>query len=247
MERGIRLNVKSSLPPLAPLKHQLNLNEDLFVETSKSILLESPLTTVSTLPTLATKPVSFESLQPTSLPSTSSPALLKPTPLLMPTKMEETEKVFVPSKTTMPTVPEKKELNFLLNKNKINKTIKNSEFYKYFLYFLALIVMLYLTRNYWWKYVTKKFFPSEEKKDELKALEKDLTGSDVDFFDVSNVKEVIELEDKDALHVKKPAPYAKVLLIYANWCGHCKDMMKAYEDAARVRDYMAKNKIKRIK
>lgn len=218
MEKGIRLNLKSSLPPLH--KH-LNLNEDLFVETSKSVLLETPM------PTLATKPISaFESLQPTS----TSPVLLKPALSVSTTlKMEEVEKT-LPSKT----VPEKKELNFLLNKNKMNKSIKNSEFYKYFLYFLALIVMLYLTRNYWWKYVTKKFFPSEEKKDELKLLEKDLTGSEVDFFDVNNVQEVIELEDKDSLNVRKPAKYAKVLLIYANWCGHCKDMMKAYEDAAKV-------------
>ena len=58
-------------------------------------------------------------------------------------------------------------------------------------------------------------------------------GNEVDFFDVNNIQEVLELEDKDAVHVKKPAPYAKVLLIYANWCGHCKDMMKAFEDAAR--------------
>lgn len=227
LEKGIRL-LKSSLPPLHKSPLPLQLNEDLFVEPKVDLKVDLKLEKLdpkfdSKLDTKFLEP----KLETLTMPA-KSPVLDS---VKVDVKVPDSSSLKSLEKPSVPSVPDKKELNFLLTKNKLTKNLKSSELYKYFLYFLAFVVMLYLTRNYWWKYVTKKFFPSEEVKD-LKTLEKDL-GSEVDFFDVNNIQEVLELEDKDAVNVKKPAPYAKVLLIYANWCGHCKDMMKAFEEAAR--------------
>lgn len=137
------------------------------------------------------------------------------------------------------------ELKFNVQKSRLTK-LKNSEMYRYFLYLIAIVVTLYLTRKFWWKYVAKKFFPPEVEEVDFKSAEKDLTEEKVDFFDVSNVTEVVELSDKDALNVKKPATYAKVLLIYANWCGHCRDMMKAFEDAAKATHEKSKTAVNKV-
>ena len=108
-------------------------------------------------------------------------------------------------------------------------SFKSSYFYKTLLFFLAGVIVLYMTKKYWWNFLVKRFFPTDAKP----HGDFDPMGG-VGGFKVQESDGLIDVVEKDAADVLKPAPFAKVVLIYATWCHHCESMMPAFEEAART-------------
>jgi len=100
---------------------------------------------------------------------------------------------------------------------------KNNYVYKTMLFLTAFAVVLFMTKKYWWTFVVKKFFPTDPKP---KSVDSPHT------FETKVTEGLIDVSEKEAAEVLKPAAYAKVLLIYATWCSHCEHMMGAFEEAA---------------
>ena len=98
---------------------------------------------------------------------------------------------------------------------------KNTTMYKGLLVFFAFVVFLYLSKKYWWNYVVKRFFPNDKTKEDKS-----------DTTVVTKLDSITDLKEKDVKEALGPSPHAKVILIFATWCGHCKTMMKDFEEAA---------------
>lgn len=111
---------------------------------------------------------------------------------------------------------------------------KNTTAYKALLIFFAFVVFLYLSKKYWWNYVVKRFFPSDAKKDEKSESSGVITKTD----------HIADIKEKDVKSALSASDHAKVILIYATWCAHCKTMMKDFEEAAaHVAHAKLKNKV----
>jgi hypothetical protein len=84
--------------------------------------------------------------------------------------------------------------------------LKDNYVYKMLLFLLALGVCLYLTKNYWWKYIVQKFFPSDVKKSEAQNF------LEMGKFLVSESPYVKELKETDAMEVLGPSSYLKIVM-----------------------------------
>jgi thiol-disulfide isomerase/thioredoxin len=152
-----------------------------------------------------------------------------PTPTVSPSAPLMPRKLDMDLKHSLPSPPpasaasstQPKDVNIL----KLSKPsmLKNSYLYRTMLFLTAFAVVLFMTKKYWWNFVVKRFFPTDQKP---KAVESPHT------FEIKETDALVDVAEKDAAEVLKPAPYAKVLLIYATWCTHCEHMMGAFEEAA---------------